>query len=118
MASITNKYGIVLGEDSTNSISKKLIADCFKILGIYEGKDPKTKKVIYSNENAYSHFQKYLDTFCMEIWGAYSLYGEDVNFHKLARLLEGLKLIKIEEHDKLRSRVFECIDICNKIGGV
>ena len=118
MASITNKYGIVLGEDSTNSISKKLIADCFKILGIYEGKDPRTKKVVYSEDESYENYQKYLDTFCIEVWGAYELYPNDGNFHKLTRVLEGLKLIKIKEHDRLRSKVFECIDICNKIGGV
>ena len=91
-----------------------LIGDCYKILPLYEGLDILTKKVIYSREEAYQQYKKYLVGFLNEIYGSYYML-DSIYLLKLFANLEGMLTIGLDEHDKLKSLVFKCIGIVNKL---
>jgi len=118
MASIGNKYGVDISQKKMDDYNEELIGNCFKLLGIYEGRDPRTKEIIYPTEIAYEHYSKYLENLCIELWGAYLIFHESEHFLKLANTLEGMQKIKIDEHAKLKSLVFNCISLCKKLKGV
>lgn len=113
-----NKYSVDISGDSMLRYCDGMVSDCYKLLGIFEGKDPITKKVIYDKYDAYGHYMRYLDNFCVEIWGAYEVFSSNEHFMKLAITLEGMKKIGIDEHHKLRPLVFNCISLCKKVKGV
>jgi hypothetical protein len=114
MNTITNKYGVELTHDEVEKLANKLIGDCFKILGIYEGRHPITKEVVFSEEDAYLNFIKYIEILTLEVWGAYNIFRGNDYFYKLSNKLEGLKQVKIGQHKKVKTIVFQCTSICSK----
>lgn len=88
----------------------------YKILPIYEGRDLFSKNVVFSQEDAYNHFQQYVSSLLVEIYGNSKLFFETVHAVKIVSILRGiLEEIKIDEHKKLRPLVFQCVNLCKKI---
>ena len=94
---------------------KSLINNYFKILPLFEGRDLQTKQIIYTQEQAYEMFQKYIQNFIIEVCGSNELFIVNVNSIKLLSLLRGMQEIQIGEHKKTKSVVMSCIDLCNKV---
>jgi hypothetical protein len=95
---------------------KGLIGNLFKILPVYEGRDLVTKKIIFTQENAFNNFQKYTSSLFVEICGNYDLFFYSDNSVKMISLLRGiLKEVDIDEHNKLKPIVMQCINLCNKV---
>ena len=117
MAVIKNKYDLEISEETLNKYFDNLIGDFYKILPIYEGRDMKTKQVIYSKEEAHEQFVKYVKNFIVEICGGYYLFDDNMYFLKLLNILEGMCELSQDEHCKLKSLVFNCISVCKKIKG-
>ncbi len=92
-----------------------LVADFFRILGVFEGREPSTKKIIYSKEQAYEHYHKYINSMFYEMSGASGNFHNNANFIKLLNILVGMKAITADEHHKLRPLVFNCISIIKKM---
>ena len=109
------KYGVKISDDSLIKYYHGLIKDFFKILPIFEGRDVKTKSVIYSQEESYNQYKKYIHNFTIEICGAYHIFHEELYFLKLLNILEGMSNSKINDHAHLKSLVFHCIDITKKM---
>jgi hypothetical protein len=74
----------------------------------------KTKTIVYSEEEAYKQFQKYIENFTVELCGGFYLFNNDIQFLKLLNILEGLYKVNINEHEKVKKLVFHCISICKK----
>lgn len=91
-----------------------LIGDSFKLLPIYEGRDIKTNQIIYNENEAYDNYRKYLINFLNEIYGSYYML-DSVLLLKLLANLEGMLTIGLKEHSKLKSLVFKCIGIVNRL---
>jgi hypothetical protein len=91
-----------------------LVNECFKLLPVFEGRDLKTNKIIHSKEVAYLQYKKYLVSFLNEIYGSYYML-DSIYLLRLLANLEGMLGIQLNEHDKLKSLVFKCIGIVNKL---
>ncbi len=115
MAVIKNKYDLEISEELLDKYYDNLIGDFYKILPIFEGRDIKNKEVVYTKEEAYLQFQKYISNFIVEICGGYYLFNDSMYFLKLLNILEGMYVISQEDHCKLKSLVFNCISICKKL---
>jgi hypothetical protein len=98
---------------------KNLLNACWKALPIYEGKDIKTKMVVYSPEEAFNQFQKYISNLLVEIYGNSGLFFKSVHSMQLIGILRGmLQEIKInsdEEHKKIKPLIFKCTNLCEKM---
>ena len=110
-----NKYKIPISNKLLINYYNNLIKDFFKILPIFEGRDARTKLVIYSPEESYIQYNKYISNFILEIKGAYILFNDNPYFLKLLNILEGMLNSKIIEHAEIKSLVFHCIDIIKKL---
>ena len=110
-----NKYNIEMPNELVVKYYDNLIKDFYKCLPIFEGCNFRNKEIIHSPEEAYKQYLKYVENFISEINGGYSLFDENVNFLRLLISLESMLLIEMNEHDKLESLVFKCINICNKL---
>jgi hypothetical protein len=96
---------------------KNLIGNIYKILPIMEGKATNKKDIEYTPEIAYRNFQTYTSNLLVEMHGNISLFYS-VNSIRIIVILRGiLNEIKIDDHKKLKSCVFQCIDLCQKIIG-
>jgi hypothetical protein len=94
---------------------KLLVGNCFKILPIYEGKDVYSKEVVYLPESAFSNYQKYVANLIVELCGS-DIFFTSVNSVRIVSILRGvLKEVNVNEHQKLKPLVMECIKLCNKI---
>lgn len=91
-----------------------LIGDCYKLLPLYEGLDIKSKQIVYSRDEAYQQYKKYLISFLNEIYGSYYML-DSIYLLKLLANLEGMLTIELNEHDKLKSLVFKCINLISKL---
>ena len=110
-----NKYGMELSQEIFELYYDNLIGGFYKILPLFEGLDVKSKEVIHDKDKAYDQFQKYITNFIVEICGGYYMFENNVKFLKLVNILEGMQHIEYDEHKKLKSSVFNCISICNKL---
>jgi len=110
-----NKHNIEILKETRIKYYHNLIKDFFKILPIYEGRDVRTKLIVYTAEESYNQYKKYIYNFTVEICGAYNNFHEDLCFLKLSNILEGMSNLNIDNHANLRSLVFHCIDICKKM---
>lgn len=108
---------IIISQSLLNEYVDTFINSTFKVLPVAEGRDIITKKVVYNKETAYEHFQNYLTTLINEVSGSYELFENNVYYLKFLNSLKGMKDIQINEHKKLKSLVFHCIDICKKLKG-
>lgn len=111
---IENKYKLPITRRLLGNYMELVINLIFKILPIYEGL-AKSKEIVYSPEQAYMHYQKHLEKVIVEVVGDYYIYDNNEEYLKLLAILEGLKEVCIDEHDKVKSMVFECIKICERI---
>lgn len=90
-----------------------LVNDIYKILPIYEGED--LNKNVYSNpESAYVNYLNQLISLEAEIDGAYETYHDEKIF-KILCIVRGMKNIKVGEHAKVKTCVFDLIKICKSV---
>jgi hypothetical protein len=101
---IKNKYGIELSKSLLCRYYDDLIGNFYKILPIFE-------------QSTHEQYKKYVGNFIHEICGGYYLFDENTYFLKLLTNLESMLSIKETEHDDLKSLVFGCINILNKLKG-
>jgi hypothetical protein len=114
MDGINNKYELKITKRLFDSYISLLIDSIFKLLPIYEGLS-KSKEIVYSSEQSYKHYQQHLEKILIEITGDYYIFYDIPEFIKLLTLIQGMIDINIDEHDTVRSMVFECIKICENI---
>jgi len=95
---------------------KGLINSCFKLIPLYNGEKYKSREVIYSPEEAFKNYQIYLSNLLVEIHGNCELFFQSDNSIKLISILKGMiQQIEINEHQKIKRLVIECINLCKKI---
>lgn len=114
MSNIKNKYKLPITKDLMKSYIELVINSIFKILPIYEGLAI-SKQIVYSPEQAYRHYQQHLEKIIVEITGDYYIFYDIPEFIKLLASIQGMIDIHINEHDTVRSMVFECIKICENM---
>lgn len=112
---IENKYKLPITRSLLGNYMELTINGIFKLLPTYEGKSFQSKEIVYSPEQAYMHYQQHLEKVIVEVVGDYYIYDNNEEYLKLLAILEGLKEVYIDEHDKVKSMVFECIKICERI---
>jgi len=111
MEILVNEY-LVIPETTLNEYYDSLIGRFFKILPIFEGRDIFTKKKIYSDDVAMENYKKYIEGFIIEIYGTTKMIDNKL----LIRLLSILNgMYDLSEHEKIKTSVFACIDICKKL---
>ena len=86
----------------------------WKLLPIYEGKD-KSGNIVIPFEKAYCNFYKNLEKIIIEISGANEIWYENSEYIELLYLLVGMKSFLAEEHDRIKSIVVHCSDLCEKM---
>lgn len=102
---IYNINNIKVSKDSLNEYLDSLINKLFAILGIYED----CEKI-----NDFSNYDIYVDRILTEITGCYYSIGFK-NFLSISNILIGMKHTENINHKKVKSLVFHCISIINKI---
>lgn len=112
---IKNKYGLEISKSLLCRYYDDLIDAYFKSLNIFEGRDFKTKQIIYNSDVAYANYRKYVGNFIHEICGGYYLFEENTCFLKLLTSVESMLLIEEDEHSELKSIVFSCINTLKKM---
>lgn len=103
------KYSITLNPEIAEEYFKYLINSVYKSLTIFEGKDYKTRQVIFNNEVAIEKFRLFVQNFIYEVSGSYKLFNTK-EFIILLSNLEEMLDVKANEHAKLRKLVFSCIN--------
>lgn len=98
---------------SKKDFCESLIGNIYKILPIYEGEDI-NKAVCATPEVAYSNYLNQLVTLEAEVEGAYEYYQDDKIFRMLF-IIKGMKNLKVGEHAKVRTCVFDLIKICKSV---
>ena len=86
----------------------------WKLLPIYEGKD-KSGKVVMEFEKAYANFYKNLEKLVVEMSGANEIWYDNGEYHELLYLLTGMKTFTAEDHDRIKTIVVHCADLCEKM---
>ena len=109
------RYGIEIPKQRILDYMEKLPGKFYKILPIYEGRDYKTKQITISQDKAYEAYQKYIQTFTLEVGGFYYLYPEDETIFELLSLLESMNRIEKDKHKELKTVVLKCIDKSKKM---
>lgn len=112
---VKNKYNFPIKRQCFEDYIKLLMNLVFKTLPVYEGRDAKTKQIIYTPEQAYSHFQMHLEELIIEVTGDYYIYNDDPKFLQLLSILDGLRDVQINQHQIVRSIVFKCMNICEEL---
>jgi hypothetical protein len=112
---IKNKYRLPITRNSFGSYMELLINAIFKLLPTFEGKESINHQIIYSPEIAYKHYQIQLESVLTEVTGDYYIYNDNELFLKLLAILDGMRDLKIDEHEKLRGLIFKCTQICENI---
>lgn len=85
-------------EINLNEYTDKLVGRIYKILPLIES----------DKDNA----KKYLNNLLVELNGA-NKYFDNINFTRIIFSLEGMK--NITDYNIVRSKIFECINLVNKI---
>jgi hypothetical protein len=95
---------------------KGLIGNFYKILPLYEGRDLKTKQIVYLPDIAYQNFQNYVSNLLVEVYGSSNLFFVNEYSIKIVSILQGiLHKVEIDKHKKLKTLVFQCVSLCEKI---
>ncbi len=87
----------------------------FKSLPIFEGKDM-SGRVVYLPEIAKDNFRRHVGKLLVELYGNSSIFFSTEHGGQLAGLLRGMLMeINIESKPDVRSIVFECMTIMERI---
>jgi hypothetical protein len=113
MEILLNEY-VVIPKETLIEYYDGLINRFFKILPIFEGRDLYNKQKIYSEEVALKNYKIYITNFIIEFSGFANLIEDDLVL-RLVNILIGIENITWKDHDKLKSAVFNCIDISKKL---
>lgn len=98
-----------------NRYCLKLISKNYALLCSFEGRGYEEKTVIYPREIAYDNYLKGLNKLKIELSGCVRNYPHIIEFEEMRNIIEGLKDIEENEHELLRTQIFNLIDICKKI---
>ena len=109
---IKNKYNLPIKRQCFEDYIDRLIGSIYKLLPTFEGKSSLDHQVIYTPEIAYKHFQMNLEEVIIEVVGNYYIYNNNSKILELMGYLDGLRDIKIDEHEILRTIIFKCTNLC------
>jgi len=112
-----NIFNIAFDSATVQMYCDRIIGRFYALLCIYEGRDAFTKVIVETREDAYKSYKKYLSNFSAEIVGCKQFFINNVNFITLLSMVEYMKLLDKNSHDKVRSSIFECINICKRMKG-
>lgn len=97
----------------------KIKGKIFKILPIYEGKQL-NNTVVFDKITAEINLNKYLKKLNLELEGLiYQVEENSKSYYALYdinNIILGLKIVELD-HDLVKSSVFRCISILEKLGG-
>lgn len=108
---IKNKYNLPIKEECFKDYIDRLIGRIYKLLPTFEGLSI-THEIIYTSEVAYKHFQMNLEEVIIEVTGDYYIYNNSPKILELMAYLDGLRDIKPDEHEILRTIIFKCTNLC------
>lgn len=112
---IKNLYNLNITEKIFEEYIDKLIGKIFRLLPTFEGRSALDHKIVYSSEEAYKHFQMNLEEVIIEITGDYYIFCNNSKIINILAYLDGLRDIKIDEHEILRTIIFKCTNLCMKL---
>jgi len=104
------KYNLKIDPETADEYFKYLTNSLYKALTVFEGRDYKTRIVIYSKEDAHDNFMLYVQNFAYEISGSTKLFYTR-EFVTLLAYVEEMLWVSQDEHQKLRKLVFSSINI-------
>jgi hypothetical protein len=90
---------------------QRLKNDLYKALTIHEGRDSKTKQVVFTREDAYDMYSKYMQNLCIQVSGVNGICLDNVDSLTLLGIMLEMRGITIDEHSLLRTLVFKCINL-------
>lgn len=111
---IENKYNLPIKKQCFKDYIELLINKIFKLLPLYEGLSL-TKEIIYTPEQAYKHFQMHLEEVIVEVTGNYYIFCNNPKIISILSILDGMRDIKLNEHQLVRTLVFKCTNICEEL---
>lgn len=111
-----NNYEIIISKTVMIEYHNRLIGAIFKSLTLFEGKDYITKKINVSSKEALEQFQDYTNNLIFEVSGCKHLFYQNKEFISL--LANMVELHRKETHKEVKSLVFTCIDIVERMKGV
>ncbi len=94
---------------------KGLINSCFKIIPLYNGEEYKSRKIIYTPEEAFKNYQIYLSNLIVEMYGNSIFFTSDNSVKLLSISIGMIQQIKQNENQKVKRLVMESINLCKKI---
>ena len=109
---IKNLYNLNITEKIFEEYIDKLIGKIFRLLPTFEGRSALDHKIVYSSEEAYKHFQMNLEEVIIEITGDYYIFCNNSKIINILAYLDGLRDIKPDEHEILRTIIFKCTNLC------
>lgn len=109
---IENKYNLPIKKRCFENYIDRLIGRIFRLLPTFEGRESKSHEIIYTSEEAYKHFQTNLEEVIVEVVGNYYIYNNNSKVLELMAYLDGLRDIKLDEHEILRTIIFKCTNLC------
>jgi len=110
-----NNYKVTISKNVMIEYHNRLISSIFKALTLFEGKDYITKKINVSTEEALEQFQDYTNNLIFEVSGCKHLFYQNKEFISL--LANMVELHRKETHKEVKSLVFTCIDIVERMKG-
>ena len=108
------KYNLKIDPETADEYFRYLTNSLYKALTVFEGRDYKTRIVIYNKEDAHENFMLYVQNFAYEVSGSSKLF-ETREFITLLAYVEEMLSVTIEEHQKIRKLVFSSINIIEDI---
>jgi len=109
---IKNKYNLPIKRQCFEDYIDRLIGSIYKLLPTFEGKSSLDHQVIYTPEIAYKHFQMNLEEVIIEVTGDYYIFCNNSKIINILAYLDGLRDIKPDEHEILRTIIFKCTNLC------
>lgn len=94
---------------------KNLINSIFKLIPLMNGEEYKTRRIIYSPEEAFKNYQIYLNNLIVEMYGNSIFFMSDNSIKLLSIIIGMIQQIQVGENQKVKQLVFECINLCKKI---
>lgn len=110
-----NINNIIIPNNLIIEYYNSLIGQVYRLMPLYEGKDWKTKEIIYDNAEAFNMFHKYVQNLIVEICGSNKIFIVNIDSIKILSKIRGLQDINEDEHSLLKSNVMTCINLCKKI---
>lgn len=103
-----------LGKSSILESLNILINQCWKTLPIFEGKKLNNTE-LYTREKAYENYQKHIDFLATKVSGASKFCEDNGHYIELLYLINGMKDIEIDNHDKVKYITNHCISLIKHI---